>query len=162
MQELFGTCVGANTYLTPAGTQGFAPHYDDIEAFVLQLEGKKRWRVYKPLSKEETLPKFSSRNYTQEEIGSPIIDVTLEAGDLLYFPRGWIHQANALDDIHSLHITVSCYQKNTWSDFLAKLLPAALDVATQSDLEFRRGLPINYLMNNGIAYDNEINKNVNI
>ncbi len=25
--------------------------YDDIEAFVLQLEGKKRWRVYNPLSK---------------------------------------------------------------------------------------------------------------
>ena len=42
LQELFGTCVGSNTYLTPAGTQGFAPHYDDIEAFVLQLEGKKR------------------------------------------------------------------------------------------------------------------------
>jgi len=38
LQELFGTCVGANVYLTPAGTQGFAPHYDDIEAFVLQLE----------------------------------------------------------------------------------------------------------------------------
>lgn len=35
-------------YLTPPGTQGFAPHYDDIEAFVVQLEGKKRWRVYSP------------------------------------------------------------------------------------------------------------------
>lgn len=35
-------------YLTPPGTQGFAPHYDDIEAFVVQLEGKKHWRVYNP------------------------------------------------------------------------------------------------------------------
>ena len=35
-------------YLTPAGTQGFAPHYDDIEAFVLQLEGQKHWKVYNP------------------------------------------------------------------------------------------------------------------
>lgn len=35
-------------YLTPPGTQGFAPHYDDIEAFVIQLEGKKHWRVYNP------------------------------------------------------------------------------------------------------------------
>ncbi|KAH3856909.1 hypothetical protein DPMN_099504 [Dreissena polymorpha] len=41
LQEYFGCCVGANVYLTPAGTQGFAPHYDDIEAFILQLEGKK-------------------------------------------------------------------------------------------------------------------------
>ena len=35
-------------YLTPPGTQGFAPHYDDIEAFILQLEGKKHWRLYSP------------------------------------------------------------------------------------------------------------------
>ena len=35
-------------YLTPPGTQGFAPHYDDIEAFVIQLEGKKHWKLYNP------------------------------------------------------------------------------------------------------------------
>lgn len=35
-------------YLTPPGTQGFAPHYDDIEAFILQLEGRKHWRLYSP------------------------------------------------------------------------------------------------------------------
>lgn len=128
--------------MTPKGTQGFAPHYDDIEAFVLQLEGRKRWRVYKPLSKEETLPRFSSQNFAQDVLPQPILDITLEPGDLLYFPRGFIHQvsltninfkfsiqitinlfvkANAVDDIHSLHITVSCYQKNSWGDFLAKV-----------------------------------------
>lgn len=107
--------------MTPAGTQGFAPHYDDIEAIVLQLEGKKRWRVYKPLNENEVLPRFSSSNYSQEDLSDPIIDVILEAGDLMYFPRGYIHQANACDDIHSLHITVSTYQKNTWGDFLAKV-----------------------------------------
>jgi len=48
------------SYLTPPGTQGFAPHYDDIEAFVLQLEGKKHWSLYSPKSPEETLPRFSS------------------------------------------------------------------------------------------------------
>lgn len=48
LQEHFGAMVGANVYLTPAGTQGFAPHYDDIEAFVIQLEGKKHWKLYKP------------------------------------------------------------------------------------------------------------------
>lgn len=35
-------------YLTPAGSQGFSPHYDDIEAFILQLEGRKRWKLYAP------------------------------------------------------------------------------------------------------------------
>lgn len=27
LQEYFGSLVGANTYLTPPGSQGFAPHY---------------------------------------------------------------------------------------------------------------------------------------
>lgn len=30
--------VGCNAYLTPASSQGFAPHWDDIDAFVLQVE----------------------------------------------------------------------------------------------------------------------------
>ena len=48
LQEYFHCMVGANVYLTPPNSQGFAPHYDDIEAFVLQIEGKKRWRLYNP------------------------------------------------------------------------------------------------------------------
>ncbi|XP_053459418.1 ribosomal oxygenase 1 isoform X2 [Nycticebus coucang] len=38
LQEQFGSMAGSNVYLTPPNSQGFAPHYDDIEAFVLQLE----------------------------------------------------------------------------------------------------------------------------
>lgn len=30
--------VGCNAYLTPPSSQGFAPHWDDIDAFVLQVE----------------------------------------------------------------------------------------------------------------------------
>lgn len=40
LQEYFQCMTGTNVYLTPANSQGFAPHYDDIEAFVLQVEGK--------------------------------------------------------------------------------------------------------------------------
>lgn len=49
LQEYFGTMAGANLYLTPPGSQGFAPHYDDIEAFVLQIEGRKHWKLYAPM-----------------------------------------------------------------------------------------------------------------
>ncbi|XP_051510283.1 ribosomal oxygenase 1 [Myxocyprinus asiaticus] len=144
LQEKFGSMAGANVYLTPPGTQGFAPHYDDIEAFVVQLEGKKHWRVYNPRSEDEVLPLVSSPNFSQAEIGQPIMDVVLEAGDLLYFPRGFIHQGDCLPDAHSLHITVSSYQRNSWGDLLLKLMPAALEIAMEEDVEFRRGLPLDY------------------
>ncbi|KAL7639740.1 UNVERIFIED_CONTAM: hypothetical protein RMT77_009150 [Armadillidium vulgare] len=153
LQEFFNSFCGANVYLTPPGTQGFAPHWDDIEAFILQLEGKKRWKVYKWRSEEETLPRDSSGNFGLEDrLGELLLDCILEPGDLLYFPRGYIHQAEALDDIHSLHITISTYQKNAWVDLLEKLLPSALENATEKHVEFRRGLPIDYLCNSGIAF----------
>ncbi|XP_022235071.1 ribosomal oxygenase 1-like isoform X2 [Limulus polyphemus] len=69
LQEYFGSFVGANVYLTPAGTQGFAPHYDDIEAFILQLEGKKLWKLYSPRSPSEELPRYSSRKFTLVKTG---------------------------------------------------------------------------------------------
>uniref|UniRef100_A0A8C5U206 Bifunctional lysine-specific demethylase and histidyl-hydroxylase n=1 Tax=Malurus cyaneus samueli TaxID=2593467 RepID=A0A8C5U206_9PASS len=151
LQEQFGSMAGANTYLTPPGTQGFAPHYDDIEAFVLQLEGKKHWRVYSPRMDAEVLPQFSSPNFTQAELGEPVLETVLEAGDLLYFPRGFIHQGDCLPDAHSLHITVSSFQRNSWGDFLEKLLPAALQMALEEDVEYRRGLPMDYLQYMGVA-----------
>ncbi|XP_042359335.1 ribosomal oxygenase 1 [Plectropomus leopardus] len=150
LQEQFGSMAGANVYLTPPGTQGFAPHYDDIEAFVVQLEGKKHWRVYNPRTEDEVLPVLSSENFKQTDIGKPILEVVLEAGDLLYFPRGFIHQGDCLPDAHSLHITVSSYQKNSWGDLLQKVVPAALEIAMEEDVEFRQGLPLDYLAYMGV------------
>ncbi|XP_052391161.1 ribosomal oxygenase 1 isoform X2 [Carassius gibelio] len=150
LQEKFGSMAGANVYLTPARTQGFAPHYDDIEAFILQLEGKKHWRVYNPRSEDEVLPLVSSPNFSQDEIGQPIMDVVLEAGDLLYFPRGFIHQGDCLPDAHSMHITVSSFQRNSWGDLLLKLMPAALEIAMEEDVEIRKGLPLDYLQFMGV------------
>ncbi|XP_071019368.1 ribosomal oxygenase 1-like isoform X1 [Oncorhynchus clarkii lewisi] len=150
LQEHFGSMAGANMYLTPPGTQGFAPHYDDIEAFVVQLEGKKHWRVYNPRSENEVLPVVSSPNFSHSEIGKPILEAVLEAGDLLYFPRGFIHQGDCLSDAHSLHITVSSYQRNSWGNLLAKVVPAALEMAMEEDVDFRGGLPVDYLTYMGV------------
>ncbi|XP_068731298.1 ribosomal oxygenase 1-like [Montipora capricornis] len=156
LQEYFGCFVGANIYLTPPGSQGFAPHYDDIEAFVVQLEGRKHWRLYNPRSDMEALPRYSSANFKQDEVGEPILDTELVAGDVLYFPRGTIHQADTPSDTHSLHITVSTYQKNAWIDFMEKLIPGALQVAFEEDQEFREGLPLNFLDYMGVA-NSELN-----
>ncbi len=46
-------------------------------------------------------------------------------------------QGKCLAEEHSLHITISSYQLNSWTDLLEKLLPAALAVAAQDDPEFR-------------------------
>ncbi|XP_056635922.1 ribosomal oxygenase 1 isoform X1 [Diorhabda sublineata] len=148
LQEYFGAMVGANIYLTPPDSQGFAPHYDDIEAFVIQLEGRKHWKLYKPKN-SDVLARYSSPNLKHEDIGEPFMEVTLNAGDLLYFPRGTIHEGRTDPEAHSFHITISVYQRTSYADLLEHALPAALKLAASEEMEFRKGLPLNYLKHVG-------------
>lgn len=78
-------------------------------------------KVTGDVSKTRLLHVPSSANFDQADIGKPILDVVVEAGDLLYFPRGFIHQGNCLPDTHSMHITISSFQKNSWGDLMQKV-----------------------------------------
>jgi len=142
LETYFGSLVGSNVYITPKDSQGLAPHCDDVEIFVMQLEGKKQWKLYTPMVE-------LSRDYTQdllqEDIGEPTMEVTLEPGDMLYFPRGVIHQAKTVGESHSTHISMSTYQQNTWGDYLNHAVTQAIEKAFEEDVTIRSGLPINYM-----------------
>lgn len=138
----FNCLVGANVYITPCNSQGLAPHYDDVEVFIIQLEGLKEWKLYKPPIE---LPREYSKDLSEEEIGEPTHSFTLNPGDLLYMPRGVVHQArnpNSSED-YSTHVTISTYQKHTIGDYLMTVLPAIVDKALKESAEFRRGIPVN-------------------
>ena len=62
-----------------------------------------------------------------------MLDVTLRAGDTLYLPRGWLHQA-LTSDTDSLHITVGVNVR-TWLDEARAVLDKQAD-----DVDYRRGL----------------------
>ena len=44
-----GHPVQVNAYVTPAGSQGFASHYDTHDVLVLQIAGTKAWRMHEPV-----------------------------------------------------------------------------------------------------------------
>ncbi|KAJ7996861.1 hypothetical protein DPEC_G00222910 [Dallia pectoralis] len=144
LECFFGALVGSNVYITPQASQGLPPHYDDVEVFILQLEGEKHWRLYSP-----TVP--LAREYCvepEERIGNPTHDIILKAGDLLYFPRGTIHQADTAVGVdHSTHLTLSTYQNASWGDYLANVFPNFLyDSLKTSDITRRTGMPRRILM----------------
>ncbi|XP_055063270.2 ribosomal oxygenase 2 [Misgurnus anguillicaudatus] len=155
LECFFGSLVGSNVYITPEGSQGLPPHYDDVEVFILQLEGQKHWRLYKPtvhLAREYSLE-------PEEHIGTPTHDFLLQAGDLLYFPRGTIHQANTPSGVdHSTHLTLSTYQNMSWGDFMLDVFPSFMFDSMKTDDRMRCGLPRNLLT--CPAYGPEINKQV--
>lgn len=149
LEAELGCLVGSNAYLTPAGAQGLAPHHDDIEAFVLQVEGRKHWRVYEPVVE---LPRGPSGDLDAADLGQPALEVVLEPGDVLYFPRGWVHQADTPADTISTHITISTYQRHTWGDLLAASVPLGIDAACDASVELRRGLPPRFAAAVGAAF----------
>merc|ERR1719494_471441 len=77
LESNFGSLVGSNVYITPADSQGLAPHCDDVEIFVMQMEGKKNWKVYKP---QVELSRDYTQDLPQDSLGPPIMDITLEVG----------------------------------------------------------------------------------
>lgn len=85
----------------------------------------------------EFLARDSSHNLSREELGEPIEQITLEAGSMLYFPRGMVHEAKTDENSHSLHLTVSVYQHTSYADLLEKAFPVAIKKAVSQDLEFR-------------------------
>jgi ribosomal protein L16 Arg81 hydroxylase len=63
-----------------------------------------------------------------------VLDLVLEAGDTLYMPRGWLHEALTSDE-DSLHLTIGV-NVYTWLDAVR----AALDECAV-ELELRRSVP---------------------
>jgi len=162
-EELFQMGTGCNAYWTPANSQGFSPHYDDVDVFILQLEGTKIWSLYQARDSTEILPGTPSPNFKQEEVQDYLVTtVELYPGDLLYCPRGTIHQAhtntktNAKD---SLHITISTAQQMNWRKYLEFAIPQAIESAVSSDSEiasyFNRSLPVGYGHYMGLIHENE-------
>ena len=61
------------------------------------VTGEKHWKIHAPASEEATLPRYSSNDFDGSLLGEPLAEITLRAGDLLYLPRGYIHQARTLE-----------------------------------------------------------------
>jgi ribosomal protein L16 Arg81 hydroxylase len=134
LEIALGWPVQANAYCTPPSAQGFAVHHDTHDVFVLQVSGHKHWRIYEPVVE---LPLKDQRWSADraDAVGAPVHDIVLRAGDTLYIPRGWPHEAAAAQDA-SLHVTVGLHPP-TRLDALRAALAGCAD-----DVEFRRALDV--------------------
>jgi lysine-specific demethylase/histidyl-hydroxylase NO66 len=142
LEEVFTCHVQTNVYLTPrseggAANQGFPPHYDNHDVFVMQVSGSKAWRLYgTPVQTPYRGERFELGRH---ETGDPTEEFTLGPGDCLYLPRGLMHDAENVGDEPSLHITVGLITK-TWADLM---LEAVSELAL-GEPDFRRSLPAGF------------------
>ena len=117
--------------------QGFPPHYDNHDVFVMQISGSKAWRIYG--TPVDTPFRGETFELGRHEAGEATQNFTLSAGDCVYIPRGLMHDAENSGDEPSLHITVGLITK-TWADLLLESI-SELAIA---EPEFRRSLPAGF------------------
>ena len=133
------TPVNINCYVSCPNKQGFDLHFDKHDVFIVQVEGRKQWRVFEPTLEKAPL---QSMEYNladcqppDPEKDAPYCDCTLDVGDVLYIPRGHWHYAVA--ETPSIHLTVGL--SPTSGIDLLNWITAEL---TQSEEFFRRDIPI--------------------
>jgi hypothetical protein len=78
-------------------------HHDDYDLFVVQLVGRKKWRI-------ATGPSDLTNAWKTIPDGPKTleahVEVVVEPGDLLYLPRGTTHAVDALAE--SVHVSIGC------------------------------------------------------
>lgn len=106
LELFFHERIQINAYASWKTSRGFDLHWDDHDVFILQVTGRKRWKVHGmtlayPLAGDPKEPKPTE---------PPLWDHILETGDLLYIPRGFWHVAYPLNE-PTLHLTVGVHNR---------------------------------------------------
>jgi hypothetical protein len=146
--------INVNMYLSPGSAQALSRHYDTHDVFVLQVHGQKKWRLfnskielpleYVPPTRFERQGVRRGRRATQKDLSSQntcalVDEFVLDTGDLLYVPRGFWHEAEALPGRTSCHLTLGLHSF-TYLD----LLSVAISQAAQRDPKMRKSLPLRF------------------
>lgn len=134
----------ANAYVTPPASKAVPPHADDRDVLVIQVVGQKHWKVY------ENVP--IPFPYPPEQVGKEglpippsvlagpcLFDGVLNEGDVLYMPRGFVHEANTQDSDLSFHVTVAL-ATHDWT--LAGMMQNAATSILTRVVDYRMALPV--------------------
>lgn len=129
--------TSANIYCSFGGRRAFNSHYDSHEVFAFHTEGEKVWRIYEgradnPIAGPPDHPEVQQQLDRQK--GRLLREITMRPGDLLYIPRGQLHDALASSEA-SLHVTFSVEPRT------ARILFRLLEQEAMNDSAFRAWLP---------------------
>jgi ribosomal protein L16 Arg81 hydroxylase len=107
LEFIFHEHVQVNMYAGWQTSRGFDLHWDDHDVFILQVTGRKLWRIYGETRKH---PVTGDKAEKPSNVDEPVWEGMLEDGDLLYIPRGWWHVAMPQAE-PTLHLTVGIHNR---------------------------------------------------
>ncbi|PIQ56288.1 MAG: hypothetical protein COW02_01400 [Comamonadaceae bacterium CG12_big_fil_rev_8_21_14_0_65_59_15] len=131
-----GFMTSANGYFSFGQQRGLPVHWDSHDVLAVQLMGSKHWKIYQPTM---ALPLKMHRHQAGQlpTLQTPVLELTLQAGEALYLPRGWWHDVTPVKGVKTLHIALGLHPPLV-PDFLAWLL----DKLTVQQLDFRKSIAL--------------------
>ena len=105
---------------------GVGPHVDSYDVFLLQLHGRRRWRIgrQKDMSLREGLPLKILRDFQPDQ------EFTLDAGDMLYLPPKYAHDGVAMGECMTLSVGFNAPARGDLAgELLQRLAQDAQEVA---------------------------------
>ncbi|MEV8532694.1 cupin domain-containing protein [Streptomyces sp. NPDC051211] len=137
IMRITGETSACNMFVTFDDAQAFPSHFDEVDTFVVQILGTKRWQIHGP-SEEFPLPEYGD----SDPVNCPesvLFERTLVPGDVMHVPRGWWHTVRGGGDT-SLHLTFT-FTRRTGYDWLRWVMRQALSrVEIRGNLD-RAGTP---------------------
>ncbi len=132
--------VKVNMYLTPPNSEAYLPHTDAHDVLILQINGTKKWNLYDSIYETPLVESIQPR--LKKEMLCNLSEVTMDAGDLMYIPRGVPHHAFTTDE-SSLHLTVGIFPVQMVDYITKSIMTQAL-----GNRNLREALPFGYLNDN--------------
>lgn len=114
-------------YLAFGADASFRSHWDTRDVFAVQLVGKKHWSI--------SAPNFEMPLYMQQSKDLPHIrppetpdmEIVIEAGDVLYIPRGWWHNPVPMG-CETFHLAIGTFPPNGY-DYMEWLMGKVPEIA---------------------------------
>ena len=116
IEREMGIYTDVNAYLSFFKGGAFKPHWDFMDVLVVQVHGKKQWRIWKT---EVPYPVEIADRTKVNASEAPDQKVEMASGDVLFIPRGEPHSA-AVSTKHSVHLTIGLLSP-TGINFLDRL-----------------------------------------
>jgi 50S ribosomal protein L16 3-hydroxylase len=113
------------SYATDGG--GVGPHVDSYDVFLLQAQGRRRWRISRQRD-QQLVPDLPLKILAEFR---PMAEWVLEPGDLLYLPPGVAHEGVALGECITLSIG---FRSPNWQELVE---PWFLQLADRTQLSGR-------------------------
>ena len=101
---------------------GVGPHLDSYDVFLLQVQGRRRWRIGRARDRtlRDDVPLKILRHFEPEQ------EWLLEPGDLLYLPPAWAHEGTAEGECMTCSVGFRAPRRD---DLAREVLQALLDAA---------------------------------